>query len=220
MMSNVKAVLRARYHLRAAETLGPRVRIFGAPSISIEGRLVIGDRVRLVSTLGILQIAVGPEALLELEDRVVINYGTSVGALQHVRIGRGSRIGSHCNVIDHSFHYLDPERRDERPPSAPVLLESNVWLASRVMVMPGVTIGVNSVIGCGSVVTRDVPSNVLAAGSPARVIRSLRKSDVNSEIAPLSEGRRRVAAPVTEPPSEPVGAPVSDFSRWRSRRER
>ncbi|HYP87619.1 MAG TPA: DapH/DapD/GlmU-related protein, partial [Polyangiaceae bacterium] len=60
------------------------------------------------------------------------------------------------------------------PDSAPVILEENVWLAARVIVLPGVTIGKNTVVGAGSVVTKDLPSDVLAAGIPAKVIRPLR----------------------------------------------
>ena len=77
-------------------------------------------------------------------------------------------------LIDSAFHQLDPDRRNEAPEPAPVILEDNVWLAARVIVLPGVRIGKNSVVGAGSVVTRDIPPDVLAAGIPAKVIRPLR----------------------------------------------
>jgi maltose O-acetyltransferase len=137
------------------------------------GRLSVGNRVRLYSDVAMLELAIGPGGLLEIGDNVLINYGSSIGATQHVRVGNRCNIGTHCTLIDNAFHYVDPERRNERPPSAPVILEDNVWLATRVVVLPGVTIGKNSVIGAGSVVTRDVPPNVLAAGLPAKVIRQL-----------------------------------------------
>ena len=56
-------------------------------------------------------------------------------------------------------------------------MEENVWLATRVIVLPGVTVGENSVVGAGSVVTHDIPKNVLAAGSPAKIIRSIAGED-------------------------------------------
>ena len=56
----------------------------------------------------------------------------------------------------------------------PIVLEENVWLGGGVIVNPGVRIGTSSVIGSGSVVTRDIPAHVFAAGSPARVVRELR----------------------------------------------
>jgi acetyltransferase-like isoleucine patch superfamily enzyme len=59
------------------------------------------------------------------------------------------------------------------PPSRPIILEENVFLGARVIVLGGVTIGRDSVIGAGSVVTRDIPPGVIAAGNPAKVIRAL-----------------------------------------------
>jgi acetyltransferase-like isoleucine patch superfamily enzyme len=177
MMDNAAAVLRARYYLRSAQALGPRCRLWGVPMVHNAGLMLIGDSVRMASQLSMLQLSTGPEGRLEIGDQVLINHGCSIGATKLVRIGERSNIGSQSILIDNSFHQLDPERRNERPESAPVILESNVWLAARVIVLPGVTIGKNSVIGAGSVVTRDVPADVLAAGVPAKVIRSLNAGD-------------------------------------------
>jgi len=177
LLDDAAAVLRARYYLRSAETLGSRVRLWGTPAISNRGRLLIGDRVRLASVLATLELAVGPGATLQIGDRVLINHGGSIGSTRLVRIGDRCNIGAHVILIDNSFHELDPDRRDEQPEPAPVILEENVWLAARVIVLPGVTIGANSVIGAGSVVTRDIPPNVLAAGIPAKVIRPLRSAN-------------------------------------------
>jgi acetyltransferase-like isoleucine patch superfamily enzyme len=173
LLTEASAVLRARFYLRSAETMGPRVRLWGTPVISNRGRLRIGNRVRLSSTVATLEIGIAEGGLLEIGDQVLINYGCSIGVTQHVRIGNRVNIGTHVMLIDNAFHHLDPARRDEAPPSQPIVLEDNVWLAARVIVLPGVTIGCNSVVGAGSVVTHDVPPNVLSAGVPAKVIRSL-----------------------------------------------
>lgn len=61
----------------------------------------------------------------------------------------------------------------------PIRVGNNVWIGAQVCVLPGVTIGDNTVIGAGSVVTKDIPSNVLAVGNPCRVIRSLSQDDTN-----------------------------------------
>jgi maltose O-acetyltransferase len=177
VVSDVRAVINARYHLRSAQSMGPRVRVWGTPSIRNLGRLLIGDRVRFYSTVATLELGIAPGGTLEIGDRVMINYGTSIGVYQSVRIGSRCNIGTHVMLIDNAFHQLDPERRDEAPPSEPIVLEDNVWLCARVIVLPGVTIGRDSVIGAGSVVTRDVPAGVLAAGVPARVLRPLRAGD-------------------------------------------
>ena len=177
LLSDAAAVLRARYYLRSASSLGLHTRLWGVPHVKNEGTLLIGDRVRLASELSTLELNVGPGGKLEIGDRVLINHGCSLGATKLVVIGPRCNIGSQSIVIDNAFHQLDPERRDQRPESAPVILEANVWLAARVIVLPGVTIGENSVIGAGSVVTRDIPPNVLATGVPARAIRPLRAGD-------------------------------------------
>src|ERR1041384_2050595 len=169
-LSDAAAVLRARYYFRSARSLGPRVRLWGVPFVNVRGTLLIGDRVRLASEVSKLEISVGPEGTLRIGDRVLINHGCSIGATKSISIGERCNIGSQSILIDNAFHELDPERRDQQPESAPLVLEDNVWLAARVIVLPGVTIGRNTVVGAGSVVTKDIPPNVLAAGIPAKVI--------------------------------------------------
>lgn len=176
-LNDAGAVMRARYYFRSAQRLGARVRLWGVPAVSNQGRLLIGDRVRFASSVAKLEIGVGPQGTLEIGDNILINHGCSIGATKLVRIGDRCNIGTHVILIDNAFHELDPERRDQQPESAAVVLEPNVWLAARVIVLPGVTVGANSVVGAGSVVTRDIPPNVLAAGIPAKVIRSIRSAE-------------------------------------------
>jgi len=133
----------------------------------------VGDNVRMVSTIATIELAVGAGGLLELGNGVYVNYGCSIAATQSVRIGANCSLGSHCMLMDNDFHSLEPERRHEMPPSAPIVLEPDVWLGVRVLVLRGVTIGARSVVGAGSVVTRDIPPRSLAAGVPAKVIRSI-----------------------------------------------
>lgn len=76
-------------------------------------------------------------------------------------------------------HPLDVERRNAGLEYAlPIRVGNNVWIGAGVCVLPGVTIGDNTVIGAGSVVTKDIPSGVLAAGNPCRVIREITPDDV------------------------------------------
>jgi acetyltransferase-like isoleucine patch superfamily enzyme len=77
---------------------------------------------------------------------------------------------------------LEPQpRRDKWEAARSVTIGNNVWLGGGAIVLPGVTIGENTVVGAGAVVTRDLPANVVAAGNPARIIRSL-ESTVGSDI--------------------------------------
>lgn len=174
LLTDVLAVVRARYHLRRAESVGARVRVWGRPVVNVwGGRLLVGDRVMIVSTIATSEIAVGPQATLEIGERVYINYGCSIISSQSIRIGPRCSIGTHAIMMDNDFHRLEPERRNERPESRPIVLEENVWLGARVTVLRGVRIGAGSAIGAGSVVTRDIPPRSVAVGLPARVVRSL-----------------------------------------------
>ena len=84
-------------------------------------------------------------------------------------------IGVNVSIHDANFHHLDPSLRHvaNDPEPASVRIEDNVWIGDNVKVLKGVTIGANSVIGNGSIVSRSVPAGVVAAGVPARVIRNL-----------------------------------------------
>ena len=167
------AVLRARWYLRQVTTLGARVRLWGCPSVRNRGRILIGNRVSLVSTVATLELVSEPGGTLEIGDSTFINYGCSIAATRLVSIGLKCTIGSYTIIMDNDYHRLEPERRNERPESAPIVLEENAWLGARVIVLRGVTIGTNSVIGAGSVVTHDIPPHSLAVGVPAKVIREL-----------------------------------------------
>jgi maltose O-acetyltransferase len=167
------AVARAHWHLRKIDHIGRRVRLRGKPVIHADGSIVIHDRVQLVSDVARLELGTRSGGVLEIGARSLVNYGCSIAALARVTIGERCLIGTHCMIIDSAFHDVDPQRRLDPPVAEPITIGDNVWLGARVIVLPGVTIGENSVIGVGSVVTRDIPPNCLAFGVPAKVIRTL-----------------------------------------------
>ena len=173
LLPNLLGVVRARWYLRGATHLGPKVRMTGRPLIRNYGRLDIGPRVRFISFIPPVDIMVGDAGTLTIGESSFINYGVSITAMERVTIGRNCNIGTYVMLIDNNFHRLEPERRNETPPSQPITLEDNVWLGGRVMVMPGVTIGAGSVVGAGSIVTKDIPARSLAVGVPARVVKTL-----------------------------------------------
>jgi maltose O-acetyltransferase len=124
------------------------------------------------------------------ERNVIITYDRDVTIAigSNVRLNgvglmarRGITIGDHCILgstllVDTDFHSLRRDRAtNPHAPvaSAPIVVGENVWLAGQTVVLTGVTIGANSVIGFRAVVTRDVPPDVVAAGNPARVVRAL-----------------------------------------------
>jgi maltose O-acetyltransferase len=148
------------------------VQLWGRPVVKVNGQLLVGDEVVLVSTVAAVEL-VAQGGCLEIGAQTLINYGCSIGATQLVRLGRNCRIGIRSLIMDNNYHRLEPERRDERPPAEPVILGDGVWLGPHVIVLPGVTIGAGSVVVAGSVVTRSLPPGCLAAGVPAQVIRAL-----------------------------------------------
>ncbi len=167
-----RAVLRAQWHFRDAD-LGQRVRVWGRPAVSNFGRMRIADRVRLVSTIATTELVAGKNGVLDIGESAFINYGCSISASLLVKIGPHCNIGTHVIIMDSDFHRIEPERRTESPEPLPIILEENVWLGARVIVMRGVTIGAGSVIGAGSIVTKDIPARSVAVGMPAKVIRTL-----------------------------------------------
>lgn len=94
---------------------------------------------------------------------------SSITCFKKIDIGNNVRIGANCVVADGDFHLDDPRVGAPKP----VTIKDNVWLGYGVIVMKGVTIGENSIIGMNSVVTRDIPANSIAVGSPAKVIKTL-----------------------------------------------
>lgn len=99
-----------------------------------------------------------------------------------VSIGNHVYIGPKCGLYA-TNHAIDAEeRRNNGVRSAPISIGDNVWLGGNVSVLPGVTIGEGTVIGAGSVVTKDIPSNVIAAGNPCRVLRQITEEDKTGYI--------------------------------------
>lgn len=95
-----------------------------------------------------------------------------------VSIGNNTIIASHV-AISSLTHNPDAQLVRETLIAKPVLIGNNVWIGSHSVIMPGVTIGDGAVIGSGSVVTKDVPTNALVVGCPARVIRYTKQNEVS-----------------------------------------
>jgi maltose O-acetyltransferase len=104
-------------------------------------------------------------------ERSFANWGLTL--LDVATIGDDVQMGPNVQLLT-ATHPLYPDpRRDKWEAAEPIVIGDNVWLGGGVIVCPGVTIGADTVVGAGSVVTRDLPSGVIAVGSPARVLREL-----------------------------------------------
>jgi acetyltransferase-like isoleucine patch superfamily enzyme len=116
-----------------------------------------------------------PGAVIEIGDGAQINNSAFIKSEgPGIRIGRLALIGSFVEIFDSDFHELTPDRRRiGQPRMGPVDVGENVFIGDGVKVLKGVRIGAHSIIGAGSVVTSSIPPGVIAAGTPARVIREL-----------------------------------------------
>jgi acetyltransferase-like isoleucine patch superfamily enzyme len=168
-LSLARHALNARFRLRRATSLGARVWLEGNPVVKNGGKMTIGDHVRLISTVARLELVSLPGGHLEIGSNVFINYGSSIVASAHVRIGNDCLIGTHVMVMDCEFHRVEDKSWDTS--GEPIVIEDRVWLANRCIVLKGVRIGHDSVVAAGSVVTRDVEPRTVVAGVPATVVR-------------------------------------------------
>ncbi len=109
---------------------------------------------------------------IHIGDYVLISPGVRISAAQSIRIGDNCMLAANVYISDSDWHGLYNRIRPFRC-TKPVVIENNVWLGERAIVNKGVTIGENSVIGAGAVVTKDIPPNSVAAGNPARIIKTL-----------------------------------------------
>lgn len=115
-----------------------------------------------------------PDSLISIGVGTAISNNVSIIAMGSIQIGQRCLIGEMVQIFDCDFHETDPGRRKAGVgPIEAVSIGDNVWIGSRAMVLKGVTIGDNSVIAAGSVVTQSIQSNTLAVGVPARAIRAL-----------------------------------------------
>ena len=103
---------------------------------------------------------------------VFINQNCTLYDLGGIDIGDDVMIGPNVSIIT-SGHPISPTERRSGVVAKPIRIERNVWIAAGAIIIGGVTIGENSVVAAGAVVTKDVPANTLVGGNPARVIRSI-----------------------------------------------
>lgn len=114
---------------------------------------------------------------IEVGENFFANYNLTVLDVGLVRIGNNAQIAPNVSIYT-AGHPVHPDSRNSGYEyGIAVTIGNNVWIGGNAVIMPGVTIGDNVVIGAGSIVTRDLPSNVIAAGNPCRVIREITDAD-------------------------------------------
>ncbi len=110
-------------------------------------------------------------------DYVYANFNVTCVDDTHIYVGENTMLGPNV-VLATAGHPILPELREKGYQyNMPIHIGKNCWLGAGVIVLPGVTIGDHSVIGAGSIVTRDIPANVVAVGNPCRVLRPIGEKD-------------------------------------------
>ncbi|PST85456.1 sugar O-acetyltransferase [Photobacterium sp. NCIMB 13483] len=108
---------------------------------------------------------------------VYVNFNLTLVDDTHIYIGNDVMIGPNVTIAT-AGHPIDPLRRQQVTQfNIPVTIGNNVWIGAQCVILPGISIGDNTVIGAGSIVTRDIPSNVVAMGNPCNVSREINEHD-------------------------------------------
>lgn len=145
------------------------------PFIENLGRMVFGRHVAFRCASRPTFLGTGRGATLQLGDHVFVNDGAQLCSHHDITVGNFTRIGMGARIDDTLFHPICPDEPEVR--RAPIRLGWNTWIGQGAIIMPGVTVGDHSIVGAGSIVTRDIPARSVAVGSPARVIREFRCPD-------------------------------------------
>lgn len=166
---------------------GKNLRMRGLPVLVTKkrGGIRLGNDVSINSSLlsnliGLYQrtiiVARTPQAQVLIGDDVGIS-GATIYARERIEIGSHTRIGANVKIMDNDFHPVDPALRLEASNRnmgvRPVIIGENVFIGCNSIILKGATIGDNTTIGAGSVVSGNIPANCVAAGNPAKVIKQL-----------------------------------------------
>lgn len=162
-----RTVVRGRLQgFEAAST----ARLAGAVRVSVDGRLRIGPRTLIDGRAGPVILTCEDGGEITIGEHCFFNYAVDLHCRRSITFGDRVLLGPYVAIADNQGHAVDASA-DDTP--RPVVIGDNVWIGRRAMVMPGVTIGSGTVVGAGSIVTRDLEPGVLAVGAPAKVVRAL-----------------------------------------------
>jgi acetyltransferase-like isoleucine patch superfamily enzyme len=165
--------------------LRPRCVVLGQHANIMKPRYVVisGDNIRIGHSFTAIaeahrcvEIAVWGrregEGRITIGDACLMSPGSRISASDAITLGDGVMLAAGAYVTDSDWHGLY-DRIDRDPDPTPVVLGDNVWVGDHATILKGVTVGENSVIAANAVVTKDVPANVVVAGNPAKIVKTL-----------------------------------------------
>ena len=177
-----------RFYFRGKRVrYGENMKILGKTNVVNQGEISIGDNFYMTSGDAINPISSNLHGAFFVEEGAKVVIGNNVGmSSTRVWIKSGLTIGDNVNIgacvllIDtdtHPIDYIARRTSNEGAKSAPIVIEDDVWIGAHSIVLKGVHIGARSIIGAGSVVTKDIPSDCIAAGNPCKIIRYINTSE-------------------------------------------
>ncbi len=179
--------VRSASSVRWTSRLAPRVWVHGGGSIRL------GSRVTFDTAIAPIELHVEPTAEIVIGDDVYVASGTSIEAQRSICIGARTQIGAYTKILDGNFHALEGNRH-ERPAPHEVIVEEDVDVGPRCVLLPRAHIGRSSTVIAGTVVSRRFPPNVILGGIPAAVRgRTTRTTRVPSATAKRPSIIERIA---------------------------
>jgi len=173
----------SRYGIKFGESMEVYNRLY----LECEGNVTIGDGFKFTSGDGINPMCRNFRGSIHVLKESNIMIGDNVGisssclwAEKEIKIGNNVKIGANCIIMDTDGHSTDFIKRRtfqgyDTINTAPVKIQDDVWIGANSLILKGVTIGARSIIGAGSIVTSSIPSDCIAVGVPAHVVREINR---------------------------------------------
>lgn len=169
-ISKLIAMFRARWKLRKYN-VGRRIIIESGSSLGFNGEVSIGDRVSIAKGVGIGMN--GHRPVLKIGAGTYIQPQTRILVRERVEIGEGCAISWNVDIMDTDFHGIVEIDGSTPAVTAPIAIGDRVWIGAGAKILKGATIGHDSVIAAGAVVTKSFPPHSVIAGIPAKLIRQI-----------------------------------------------
>lgn len=156
-------------------SVGKGLRMELIPDVSGNPKICVGDNVYLSGKIVVTAGRIFPDPELRIGNRTFIGHMSSFSVAKSIEIGEDVLIAGGCWISDYSAHPVNPEKRvagmqTEPEDVRPVRIGNRVWLGSRSIILPGVTVGDDAVVGAAAVVTKDVPAGCICVGNPGRIL--------------------------------------------------
>lgn len=142
----------------------------GKGKVHLDDGVALGYAIGGSPTLPILLQPRNQNSIIEIGKNSALVNGTEIIACEKVVIGKNCRIGARCTIIDSDFHGISPDSRSTSGLVYPVIIGNNVWIGLSVLILKGVNVGNDAIIGAGCVVTKNISDGDIVVGNPMRVI--------------------------------------------------